>query len=615
MDQPKSDDPTTQQAAISRRGVLLAAAGAIAALPLASVGTAHAATTTTASRKAGGSADVVFVNGRITTLDSRHPTVTALAVRGDRVLATGSDHDVRRLAGPGARVIDLHGRRMIPGLNDSHTHLIREGLSYTSELSLAGVTSVTDALALIKFQADRTPAPQWIRVIGGFTRFQFREQRLPTADELNAAVPDKPVLLLHLYDRALLNRTALRLLGIDRNTPEVPGSQIERDAAGNPTGLLIAKPNPTLLYNTLAKLPALDPESQVVSTRQYLRHLNTRGVTSVMDAAGGGQVYPDNYGVVNQLRAAGELTVRIGYSVFPRSAGTELADYRHMVEIARPGDGDGYLRLAGAGEVVLYSAVDWEDFEQPRPELSSTMEAQLRDILTVLGGQRWPFRLHTTYDQSITRMLDVIEAVHGPDGPGVRFILDHAETISPANIDRTVRLGGAFAVQHRMAFQGEVFEQRYGAKAAALSPPVWRMMQSGAPVGLGTDATRVASDNVWTALHWFTTGRTVGGRQLYRPDNILNRVSALELLTMGSARLSGEDAAKGTLTPGKYADLAVLTEDYLTVPAARIPGIESVLTMVGGRVVHGSAEYSPLSPPLPVAQPDYSPLRTGANRQ
>ncbi|MEV5156603.1 amidohydrolase family protein [Streptomyces werraensis] len=155
-------------------------------------------------------ADVLFVNGRITTLDRNRPSATGLAIRDGRVLATGSDIDVHRFNGRDTQVIDLRGRRVIPGLNDSHTHLIREGLVYTSELSLTGVTSVADALRLIKFQAERTPAPQWIRVVGGFTKWQFREQRLPTLAELNTAVPDKPVLLLHLYDRALLNRTAVR---------------------------------------------------------------------------------------------------------------------------------------------------------------------------------------------------------------------------------------------------------------------------------------------------------------------------------------------------------------------------------------------------------------------
>lgn len=475
------------------------------------------------------------------------------------------------------------------------------------------VRSVSAALRLIKFQAERTPAPQWVRVVGGFSRFQFAEQRLPTLDELNAAVPDKPVFLLHLYDRALLNRTALQVLGFGKNTPNLPGSQIERDAAGNPTGMLIAKPNATLLYSTLAKLPQLDPESQLISTRHYLRHLNARGVTSVIDASGGHQTFPDDYGVINRLHKDGELTVRVGYHTFTQAPGKELADFQRIAELVSPGDGDDSLRMVGAGEMLVYSAADFEDFAQPRPDLAPSMEGQLNGVLGFLAEKQWPFRLHATYDESITRFLDVIEEVHGPEGPGVRFILDHAETISDANIERTARLGGAVALQHRMAFQGEMFQQRYGERTAARTPPVKRMLRAGLPVGLGTDATRVASDNLWNALYWITTGRTVGGQRLYPAANRLDRCEALRLTTQGSAWLSHDDTAKGTLAPGYYADLAVLSDDYLTVPADRIPALTSVLTVVGGRIVYGAAEHAPLDPALPPVQPSYSPLVTGAN--
>ncbi|NNN30619.1 amidohydrolase [Streptomyces sp. S3(2020)] len=600
-------DETASGRHLSRRGALaVAGAGVVAATGVQ----LSAPQTATAARRV---ADVILVNGRVTTLDRRKPSVSALAVSGGRILATGSDFEVRRFAGRGTRVIDLRGRRVVPGLNDSHTHMIREGLVYTSELSLAGVTSVADALRLIKFQADRTPAPQWIRVVGSFTKWQFREQRLPTLAELNAAVPDKPVLLLHLYDRALLNQTAVRLLGITASTPAPPGGQIEVDAAGNPTGLLLAKPSPVILNATLARLPALDPESQVLSTRLYMRHLNARGVTSITDAAGGGTLYPDHYSVVNQLHAQGELTVRIGYHLYPRAPGTEFDNFREFVATQKVG-GDGFLKMAGAGEVVVFDAVDFENFEEPRPNLPSTMDARLRDILALFAEHEWPFRLHSTYDESATRLLNNIEQVYGPTGPESGFIIDHGETLTDATIDRIAGLGGSIAVQHRMAFVGETFQQRYGARAAAHTPPVRRILHSGVPVGLGTDATRAASDNLWIALYWITTGRTLGGTRLYRSDNTLDRVEALRLLTQGSATLSKESKDKGTLAPGALADLAVLTEDYLRVPDSRIPGIESVLTMVDGRIVHAGAEFGKLNPPLPAVQPSYSPLLTGANR-
>lgn len=605
---PRPPHTPPEQTIPRRTAVAGLAAGVVAGAPLATG-------QPTASGRApqGQFADTVLVNGRVTTLDLRQPEATALAVRGDRVVATGTDSQMHRLTGPGTRVIDLRRRRVIPGLNDSHTHLIRQGLSYTHELSLAGVRSVGEALRLIRFQAEHTPPPQWVRVVGGFTRHQFGEGRLPTLGELNAAVPDKPVFLLHLYDRALLNRTALRVLGFTKSTPAPPGSQIERDAAGNPTGLLIAKPSATLLYSTLARLPGLSPDDQLISTRHYLRHLNARGVTSVIDAGGGNQTFPDDYAVINRLHREGLLTVRIGYHLFTQQPGRELADFQRMSALVSPGDGDGMLRMLGAGEMLVYSAADFENFEEPRPGLPASMESQLHDVLAFLEQKRWPFRLHATYEESVKRFLDVIEDVYGPDGPGVRFILDHAETIRAPTIDRVARLGGQIAIQHRMAYQGETFLRHYGREATAHTPAVRRMMRAGVPVGLGTDATRVAGDNVWTALYWLVTGRTVGGELLYPASSRLERVEALRLLTQGSATLSGEEADKGTLTAGAYADLAVLRDDYLTVPSSRIPHLTSALTMVGGRIVHAAGEHRRLDPPAPPVQPSYSPLATGAN--
>ena len=154
--------------------------------------------------------DLIVHNGRITSLDPKQPEVTALRIRDGKIAATGRDHDVLSQREPSTRIIDLQGHRVIPGLNDSHIHLIRGGLNYNMELRWDGVPSLSDALQMLREQARRTPAPQWVRVVGGWTEFQFAERRMPTLDELNRAAPDTPVFVLHLYDRALLNRAALR---------------------------------------------------------------------------------------------------------------------------------------------------------------------------------------------------------------------------------------------------------------------------------------------------------------------------------------------------------------------------------------------------------------------
>lgn len=236
------------------------------------------------------------------------------------------------------------------------------------------------------------------------------------------------------------------------------------------------------------------------------------------------------------------------------------------------------------------------------------MEAQLTQVVSVLAENRWPFRLHATYDESITRALDVFEAVNR-DIPldGLNWFIDHAETVSDRNINRIARLGGGIAIQHRMAFQGEAFVERYGPKAAEATPPIARMLAAGLPVAAGTDATRVASYNPWTSLAWLVTGRTVGGTRLYPSANRPDRETALRLWTEAAAWFSSETGTKGQIRAGQLADFTVLPADYFSVPEDEIAGLASVLTVVGGRIVWASEEFAPLAPPpLPVS-PDWSP--------
>lgn len=552
-------------------------------------------------------ADLILHNGKLHTVDPERPEATAVAIRDGVFLAVGSDSDAMAHRGPATQVVDLRGRRAIPGLNDSHLHLIRGGLNYNLELRWEGVPSLADALRMLKDQAERTPAPQWVRVVGGWNEFQFAERRLPTLDELNQAAPDTPVFILHLYDRALLNRAALRVVGYTKDTPNPPGGEIQRNARGEPTGMLIARPNAMILYATLAKGPKLPLEYQVNSTRQFMRELNRLGLTSAIDAGGGFQNYPDDYQVIQELADADQLTVRIAYNLFTQRPKEELTDFRNWTSSVTLHQGTDFLRHNGAGEMLAFSAADFEDFLEPRPDLPPSMEADLEPVVRHLVEQRWPFRLHATYDESISRMLDVFERVNR-DVPfnGLPWFFDHAETISPRNIERVKALGGGIAIQDRMAFQGEYFVDRYGAQAAEQTPPIQRMLAAGVPVGAGTDATRVSSYNPWTSLYWLVSGRTVGGLALYREG--LPRATALQLFTQGSAWFSSEQGKKGQLRVGQLADVAVLSADFFTVEEEAIKHLESVLTVVGGRIVYGAEEFDRLGPaPLPVT-PDWSPV-------
>ena len=556
------------------------------------------------------SADTIIHNAKIAT-NGAPAFAEAVAIKDGKVTATGTNDDVlRQQRGPTTRLIDANRRTVIPGLNDSHMHPIRGGLNYNMELRWDGVPSLADALRMLKDQAQRTPAPQWVRVVGGWTEFQFAERRMPTLEEINAVAPDTPVFVLHLYDRALLNAAAVRAVGYTKETPDPPGGEIHRDKKGNPTGLLIAEPNANILYSTLAKGPKLSREDQANSTRLFMRELNRFGLTSVVDAGGGFQNYPDDYAIIDELHRKDELTVRFSYNLFTQHPKDELADFQKWTKMTKPGAGDDFYRVNGAGEMLVFSAADFEDFLQARPDMPPVMEGELKAVVRHLVENGWPFRFHATYNETISRALEVYEEVNREvPFQGLHWFFDHCETISDENLDRIKALGGGIAVQNRMAFQGEYFVDRYGSKQAERTPPIRRMLERGLPVGAGTDATRVSSYNPYLSLYWLITGKTVGGLNLYPERNRFDRAEALRLYTVGSAWFSSEEKQKGAITDGQLADLAVLSADYFSIPEEDIKQLESVLTVVGGKVVHASAEFSKLAPPpLPVS-PDWSPVK------
>ena len=554
--------------------------------------------------------DLILHRGLFTTLDRSNPTASAVAISNGRFTAIGSDREIVAQAGPDTAVIDLGSRRVLPGLIDNHLHIIRGGLNFNMELRWDGVRSLADAMSMLKRQVAVTPPPQWVRVVGGFTEHQFAEKRLPTIEELNAVAPDTPVFLLHLYDRAILNAAALRAVGYGKDTPEPPAGEIVRDANGNPTGLLLAKPNAAILYATLAKGPKLPFDYQVNSTRHFMRELNRLGVTGAIDAGGGFQNYPDDYAVIEKLSADGQLTVRLAYNLFTQKPKGEKDDFLNWTRTSKYQQGDDYFRHNGAGEMLVFSAADFEDFRVARPDMPAEMEGELEDVVRILVQNRWPWRLHATYDETISRALDVFEKVNR-DMPiaGLHWFFDHAETISDRSIDRIAALGGGIAVQHRMAYQGEYFVERYGAAAAEATPPVAKILASGVKTSAGTDATRVASYNPWVSLAWLTTGRTVGGLQITPNRNCLDRETALRMWTENVTWFSNEEGKKGRIAVGQLADLTVPDRDYFSCPGAEIADITAQLTIVGGKVVYGAGDFKQFDRPPPPAMPDWSPVR------
>ena len=557
--------------------------------------------------------DMIITNGKVATMTREGSFAQAVAIKDGVITSVGSNAQVLKLKKPGTQVIDAGGRTVIPGLNDSHLHIIRQGLNYNAELRWDGVTSLKRAMQMLREQAARTPDGAWIKVVGGFNEFQFEEKRLPTLEELNEAVPDKPVFILYLYGLGFVNKKGIEVLGYDKDTKYKDGV-VELGADGRPTGLLVAKPNAMVLYSTLGKTGALPREQQLNSTIQYYREMNRLGVTSAIDAGGGGQAYPDDYAVSLELAKGGKLTVRTSYYLFAQKPGKELEDYQRWLTMTKPDHNDhmfypnGY-NTEGAGENLVWSAADFENFLEPRPEMPGHMESELEPVLRLLVKNRWPFRIHATYGESIERDLAVIEKVNR-DMPfnGLRWFFDHAETITDDQLARVKKLGGGVAVQDRMYFQGEHYWKRYGEQTRQM-PPIRKMLELKIPVGLGTDGTRVSSYGPWPSIYWAVTGKTAGGMPMWQAKDRLTRYEALKLMTQGSAWFSGEEKLKGQITKGQYADLVILPKDYFSIPEAEIKTLESALTVVNGRIVHAGADFGQYAPePLPV-QPEWSPVK------
>ena len=597
---------------LSRRAVFGAGGAALAGSALAPWG----------AMAAERPADLVLTDANIITQDPARPAASAIAIRDGLVKATGNARDMRAFIGPDTDVIEAGGRTIIPGLNDSHLHPTRAGRFYALELRWDGLGSLEEGLNRIRAQAASTPAGHWVRVIGGWSPYQFREKRMPTPAELTRAAPTTPVFVLFLYSQGFLNKAAVDALGLSKDTPAPSGTAYEFTPDGG--AILHATPNPDLLYGTIGKLPAMTAEEMAVSTRHFYRELNRFGLTSVIDAGGGGHRFPLDYQGSQLLADSGELSVRISKYLFPQQKGNELAEFenwtrRYEVNVNRAQSIMNAYVVRGGGEFLAWAAGDYENFLAEQPDITTRPQwrPQLLGITRHLLKNRWPLRIHATYDESINHILDVFDEAHAlevADGrlgfAGLRWAIDHGETLKRPTLARIGTLGGGMAMQSRMAYAGEYFLERYGEEATRRAPPLCDVIAAGLPLGLGSDATRVSSYNPWNTLYWATTGRSVGGTELHGSEQRLTRREALYHHTVGSAWLSQEEVLKGRLRPGQFADLAVLNMPYLDVDDETLRAIESDLTIMNGRIVYAADSFASRAPELAPILPAWSPVRS-----
>ncbi|QOG06574.1 amidohydrolase [Aureimonas sp. OT7] len=564
-------------------------------------------------------ADLIVINAKIFTGNRAQPEASALAVKEGRIYSVGSDADILDLTNSETDVIDARSRRLIPGIIDAHTHVLND-LAYNYNVRWDGVPTLSRALCMLSEQAERTPEGQWVKVIGGWSPYQFEENRFPTLDELRKAVPDHPMIVQYAYNRAFLNRQAMQELGVGTDRfPQLPDVEFEMDDHGNPTGVVHGYTWLFLALEAMVPQPSFDEQ---VSSITYSTHgLNRVGVTSAIDN-GGRWPYPEAQARVNVLARDNRLNVRMPFVDLQLGEGGPV----NMVDLeieaitktapVSPGQNlhptltHGHV-YRGAGEVLSADVHDHENFDHPAVIIDpETMRRFVVEDVAKLIERRIPFRMHASYNENITPFLDALETVNETTPiDGLRWSLEHAETISPENIDRVKNLGGAIALDAKMALHADGFVETYSREKALETPRLRALVDSGIPLAMTTDAFRAATFNPWVGISWMVSGKSVSGSEVLAEHNKLSRAEALELFTKGAAWFMNAETELGAIAPGHLADFAILDRDYFTVPEDEIRSITSVLTVMDGRVVFGAQEYADLKPELPAPLPEWSPVR------
>src|SRR5712692_542923 len=533
-------------------------------------------------------ADLTLVNGKIVTVDDAFSLKQAVAVRGDRIVAVGTDGEIRRFVGPATRVIDVGGRTVIPGLIDSHVHAIRAGLTYDAELHWDRLPSLKAGLDEIADKARGVAPGSWIRVLGGWHETQFPERRLPTAAELDQAAPNNPVWVQRLSTQAVLNSAAVKALGITGDTPNPPGGTILRDGSGKVTG--IGSVGGINFYYPNVARPTL--EQQIESTRHWFTELNRNGLTTIIDAGGGLQRWPDDYGAINAVHDRGQLTLRVRWFMQPQRSGRELEDVTAFVSVMKSTQGDEMLRALGIGEAPVAATNDGTQWGADSPTFTPQAITQLEAVLRTAVEGGWSFSIHTARNKSLEQILPTVEALNARTPLKDRHIsFAHIEDVTPQSIARLRALGAGVLVQDRLVFSGDDILKSWTPEMVRRAPPIQSLVKAGIPVGGGTDATQVAPYPPFRSLWWLVTGKTIDGRAVRGPDELVTREQALRIYTAGSAWFSGDEKRLGSIENGKLADLVVLSKDYLTVSEDQIPSIESLLTIVAGKAMYSATPF------------------------
>ena len=564
-------------------------------------------------------ADLIVFNAKITTQNIAQPDASALAVKRGRIYSVGNDAEILSLKDSNTKLIDAKGRRLIPGLNDAHTHILNEK-SFNYTVRWEGVPTLQRALEMLSEQAKRTPEGQWVKVIGGWSPYQFKENRFPTMDEISKAVPNRPVIVQYAYNRAFLNELALKAFGVGTDRfPTLPDTEFEKDKNGKYTGIVHSNTFTFIMLEFM--VPQVPFDEQVNSLINVIHEMNRFGITTALDAAAA-IPYPYGHTPISFLAKENQLNIRFPFVdlQFGDASGVTMVDAEINAitkkapispgENIHPTMAHGH-EYEGTGEVLRRELHDHENFDMPAVIINKdTMRKYVEEDVTKLIKRRIPFRMHISYNENITTFLDALEIVNQKTPlDGLRWSIEHAETITPKNIARVKKLGGGIALDGKMALHGDGFIKTYSREKALKTPRLRQLVESGIPLAMTTDAFRASSFNPWISISWMITGKSVSGSEILAKDNRLNRVEALKLFTSGPAWFQHQEDENGKIAPGYLADFSLLNKDLFTIPAEEIKEITSVLTIVDGRIVFGTQEFKSLSPKLPETIPAWSPIK------
>lgn len=561
-------------------------------------------------------ADLIVFNAKITTQSLTQPEASAVAVKRGRIYSIGSDAEILGLKDNNTRLIDARGRRLIPGLNDAHTHILSER-SFNYTVRWEGVPTLQRALEMLSEQAKRTPEGQWVKVIGGWSPYQFKENRLPTMEELKKAVPNRPLIVQYAYNQAFLNDLAMKAFGVGtKKFPVMPETEFEKNKDGHYTGIVHSYTFTFLALEFM--VPQVPFDEQVSSLINVFHELNRFGITTALDAAAA-STWAEGHAPIDFLAKKNQLNIRFPFIDLnwggPTIVDAEINAITKTSPIS-PGENVDPFRAhgheyEGAGEMFRTELHDHENFDKPAVIINpDSMRLYIEKDITKLVKRRIPFRMHISYNENITPFLDALEKINQQTPlDGLRWSIEHAETITPENIARVKKLGGGIALDGKMALHGDAFVKTYGREKALQTPRLRQLVESGIPLAMTTDAFRASSYNPWIAINWMITGKSVSGSEILAKDNRLTRNEALKLFTSGPAWFEQQENENGKIIPGYLADFTLLDKDFFTIPEDEIKSVTSVLTIVDGRVVFGAQEYSNLAPKLPETIPAWSPVK------